>query len=190
MWSAVWYTWELLSYHHTSSCNHLSFPSATSTPPNAHHHTLPNTHHPWGVAWYSREHTTQILSPSVPWQAPLDDTVADFWRMIWEQETRVVVMLTDFVEKGIDKCADYLPPSETLDCHRLYGDFQVSESCLSTPLPNDWCPGAGECMSSVSVLAKLNWHEQTWLIYHFDSNNMNLINLLVAFFPFMVWYIS
>ncbi|KAG0715005.1 Tyrosine-protein phosphatase non-receptor type 7 [Chionoecetes opilio] len=59
-------------------------------------------------------------------QAPLDDTVADFWRMIWEQETRVVVMLTDFVEKGIDKCADYLPPSETLDCHRLYGDFQVT----------------------------------------------------------------
>lgn len=49
--------------------------------------------------------------------------------MIWEQETRVVVMLTDFVEKGIDKCADYLPPSETLDCHRLYGDFQVSETC-------------------------------------------------------------
>nr|XP_045593197.1 uncharacterized protein LOC123754903 isoform X5 [Procambarus clarkii] len=59
-------------------------------------------------------------------QAPLDDTVADFWRMIWEQETKVVVMLTDFVEKGIDKCADYLPPSETLDCHRLYGDFQVT----------------------------------------------------------------
>ncbi|KAK4292782.1 hypothetical protein Pmani_034474 [Petrolisthes manimaculis] len=59
-------------------------------------------------------------------QAPLDDTVADFWRMIWEQETRVVVMLTDFVEKGIDKCADYLPPSETLDCHRVYGDFQVT----------------------------------------------------------------
>ncbi|XP_063857253.1 mucin-2-like isoform X4 [Scylla paramamosain] len=59
-------------------------------------------------------------------QAPLDDTVADFWRMVWEQEARVVVMLTDFVEKGIDKCADYLPPSETLDCHRLYGDFQVT----------------------------------------------------------------
>ncbi|XP_045135459.1 mucin-2-like isoform X1 [Portunus trituberculatus] len=59
-------------------------------------------------------------------QAPLDDTVADFWRMVWEQESRVVVMLTDFVEKGIDKCADYLPPSETLDCHRLYGDFQVT----------------------------------------------------------------
>lgn len=59
-------------------------------------------------------------------QAPLDETVQDFWRMIWEQETRVIVMMTDFVEKGIDKCADYLPPSETLDCHRLYGDFQVT----------------------------------------------------------------
>ncbi|XP_037780273.1 tyrosine-protein phosphatase non-receptor type 1-like [Penaeus monodon] len=46
--------------------------------------------------------------------------------MVWEQETRVIVMLTDFVEKGIDKCADYLPPSETLDCHRVYGEFQVT----------------------------------------------------------------
>ncbi|CAL4068370.1 unnamed protein product, partial [Meganyctiphanes norvegica] len=59
-------------------------------------------------------------------QAPLDETVQDFWRMVWEQESRVIVMITDFVEKGIDKCADYLPPSETLDCHRLYGDFQVT----------------------------------------------------------------
>lgn len=52
--------------------------------------------------------------------------------MVWEQETRVIVMLTDFVEKGIDKCADYLPPSETLDCHRVYGEFQVCTYLLNS----------------------------------------------------------
>jgi hypothetical protein len=25
-----------------------------------------------------------------------------------------------------EKCVDYLPPSEVLDCHRLFGDFQVT----------------------------------------------------------------
>nr|CAD7400813.1 unnamed protein product [Timema poppensis] len=59
-------------------------------------------------------------------QAPLQSTITDFWRMIWEQQTRVILMLTDLVEDGKEKCADYLPPSEVTDCHRLFGDFQVT----------------------------------------------------------------
>nr|CAD7576162.1 unnamed protein product [Timema californicum] len=59
-------------------------------------------------------------------QAPLQSTITDFWRMVWEQQTRVILMLTDLVEDGKEKCADYLPPSEVTDCHRLFGDFQVT----------------------------------------------------------------
>jgi len=25
-----------------------------------------------------------------------------------------------------ERCADYLPPSEVLDCHRLFGDYQIT----------------------------------------------------------------
>ncbi|CAB3385403.1 Hypothetical predicted protein [Cloeon dipterum] len=59
-------------------------------------------------------------------QAPMESTVADFWRMIWEQQSKVVLMLTDLEENGVEKCADYMPPSEVLDCHRLFGDFHVT----------------------------------------------------------------
>lgn len=59
-------------------------------------------------------------------QAPLDTTVTDFWRMIWEQQCKVIIMLTDLVENGVEKCTEYVPPSEVTDCHRLYGDFQVT----------------------------------------------------------------
>ncbi|XP_032675621.1 uncharacterized protein LOC116846193 isoform X2 [Odontomachus brunneus] len=59
-------------------------------------------------------------------QAPLDTTVIDFWRMIWEQHCKVIIMLTHLVENGVEKCTEYIPPSEVTDCHRLYGDFQVT----------------------------------------------------------------
>ncbi|XP_076642720.1 uncharacterized protein LOC143353336 isoform X2 [Halictus rubicundus] len=59
-------------------------------------------------------------------QAPMESTVTDFWRMIWEQQCKVIIMLTDLVENGVEKCTEYIPPSEITDCHRLYGDFQVT----------------------------------------------------------------
>ncbi|XP_076285641.1 uncharacterized protein LOC143211668 isoform X2 [Lasioglossum baleicum] len=59
-------------------------------------------------------------------QAPMESTVTDFWRMIWEQQCKVIIMLTDLVENAVEKCTEYIPPSEITDCHRLYGDFQVT----------------------------------------------------------------
>ncbi|RZF49267.1 hypothetical protein LSTR_LSTR002888 [Laodelphax striatellus] len=59
-------------------------------------------------------------------QAPMQSTVNDFWRMIWEQQSKLILMLTDLHENGVEKCFDYLPPSEVLDCHRLFGDYQVT----------------------------------------------------------------
>ncbi|XP_052742344.1 mucin-17 [Bicyclus anynana] len=58
-------------------------------------------------------------------QAPLPHTVVDFWRMLWEQNSRVIVMLTEYMENGIEKCYEYLPPSEISDNRRTFGEFQI-----------------------------------------------------------------
>ncbi len=33
-------------------------------------------------------------------QGPVPGTMADFWQMVWEQNTHVVVMITNFIEGG------------------------------------------------------------------------------------------
>ncbi|XP_014773723.1 mucin-5AC [Octopus bimaculoides] len=58
-------------------------------------------------------------------QAPLECTVADFWRMVWEQQARVIVMLTDMDERGMPKGTPYCPDAEDVSSVRLYGDHQV-----------------------------------------------------------------
>jgi len=42
-------------------------------------------------------------------QAPLESTVCDFWRCIWEKKVEVVVMLTREEENGKIKCHKYWP---------------------------------------------------------------------------------
>uniref|UniRef100_A0A8C7ZPL7 Receptor-type tyrosine-protein phosphatase epsilon n=1 Tax=Oryzias sinensis TaxID=183150 RepID=A0A8C7ZPL7_9TELE len=41
--------------------------------------------------------------------SPKEDTVADFWRMVWEQKVATVVMLTNLKERKEDKCYQYWP---------------------------------------------------------------------------------
>ncbi|KAK2492584.1 hypothetical protein MC885_011619, partial [Smutsia gigantea] len=42
-------------------------------------------------------------------QGPLAQTVGDFWRLVWEQQSSTLVMLTDCVESGRVKCEHYWP---------------------------------------------------------------------------------
>ena len=38
---------------------------------------------------------------------PLEHTAHDFWQMIWEQQTLVIVMLARVIEKNSNKCFQY-----------------------------------------------------------------------------------
>ncbi|CAF4693516.1 unnamed protein product, partial [Rotaria sp. Silwood1] len=46
-------------------------------------------------------------------QGPLQATSSHFWQMIWEQNSRVIVMLTRLIEKGCTKCWLYYPDYQT-----------------------------------------------------------------------------
>uniref|UniRef100_A0A8C8BUQ9 protein-tyrosine-phosphatase n=1 Tax=Otus sunia TaxID=257818 RepID=A0A8C8BUQ9_9STRI len=66
---------------------------------------------------------TLLRSPFVfsPAPGPMQETVKDFWRMIWQENSASVVMVTNLVEVGRVKCVRYWP-----DDTEVYGDIKVT----------------------------------------------------------------
>ena len=88
-------------------------------------------------------------------QSPFDEeTVLDFWRMIYQYEVRVVVMMAKIVEDNIVKCTQYWPTSGRAS----YGSFILDLVNLQQ--------FAGYCIRTVKVRTKddPHWH----IVYIFD----------------------
>jgi len=66
-------------------------------------------------------------------QAPIPSSIPDFWRMIWEQEVPVIIMLTKLFERGqIIKAHTYWSKTigETMNC----GDISLYSLTLKLKL--------------------------------------------------------
>ncbi len=77
---------------------------------------------------------TYYLFPSRPFTnyslftiiGPKDKTVVDYWRMVWEEQVAVVVMVTRCVEVGKRKCAQYWPESDSGSSK--HGNYSITVS--------------------------------------------------------------
>ena len=88
-------------------------------------------------------------------QSPFDeDTVLDFWRMIYQYEVRVIVMMAKIVEDNIVKCTQYWPTNGRAS----YGRFILDLVNLQQY--------AGYCIRTVKVRTKDDPHWQ--IVYIFD----------------------
>ncbi|XP_057298434.1 receptor-type tyrosine-protein phosphatase delta-like [Hydractinia symbiolongicarpus] len=75
-------------------------------------------------------------------QGPMKNTVDDFWRLCWEQNVQIIVMMTKLEERGRNKCERYWPTSgvetygtikveikdETNLCHYCIRTFEISST--------------------------------------------------------------
>uniref|UniRef100_A0A8C4RD27 protein-tyrosine-phosphatase n=1 Tax=Eptatretus burgeri TaxID=7764 RepID=A0A8C4RD27_EPTBU len=53
--------------------------------------------------------------------SPLPETICDFWRMVWQEQTASIIMVTNLVEVGRVKCCRYWP-----DDREVYGPIKVT----------------------------------------------------------------
>ncbi|XP_062324074.1 receptor-type tyrosine-protein phosphatase kappa [Osmerus eperlanus] len=77
-------------------------------------HTTPS------LIWLYRD-GYQRPSHYIATQGPVHETVYDFWRMVWQEQSACIVMVTNLVEVGRVKCYKYWP-----DDAEVYGDFKVT----------------------------------------------------------------
>ncbi|KAL3867981.1 hypothetical protein ACJMK2_040822 [Sinanodonta woodiana] len=52
-------------------------------------------------------------------QGPMENTLNDFWRMIWQLKTMKIVMLTNLTEGSGRKCMQYWPDEESVDFGKI-----------------------------------------------------------------------
>ncbi|CAB3367774.1 Hypothetical predicted protein [Cloeon dipterum] len=62
-------------------------------------------------------------------QGCLPSTTGDFWHMVWQEGTRVIVMTTKEIERGKNKCARYWPDDGQV---KEYGAVKVKNICESS----------------------------------------------------------
>ncbi|XP_070183968.1 receptor-type tyrosine-protein phosphatase mu-like, partial [Littorina saxatilis] len=58
-------------------------------------------------------------------QGPMDTTAGDFWRMVWQEKTTDIVMLTNMKEGEKEKCFQYWPEESG---HVTYGPITVTST--------------------------------------------------------------
>jgi len=107
-------------------------------------------------------------------QAPMPSTIPDFWRMIWEQEVPVIVMLTKLFERGQIRAHAYWPDKvgETMN----YGDISVQF---------DFETGVGPIDIKFFILSRMNetrkvahLHYASWPDFGVPSSTREILNLV------------
>ncbi|XP_065193490.1 tyrosine-protein phosphatase non-receptor type 9-like [Sycon ciliatum] len=77
---------------------------------------LPNGEYAAGSDYIHANYVCGLHQPKtyILTQAPMESTFGDFWRMVWEQKLRVIVMAANLVENSLTKCFCYWPEANSI----------------------------------------------------------------------------
>lgn len=108
-------------------------------------------------------------------QAPLENTVVDFWRMTWEYEAYSIVMLTTMNELQEGQCAYYLPRREEFI---VYGLLMVEVE--TEDQRNGFCRRRLRVTNTKSgeIRSIYHFHFKEWAERSIPLNGMGLLDMM------------
>ena len=116
-------------------------------------------------------------------QGPLPETFADFWRMVWEQRSSTIVMLTKLEERGRIKCDQVCCQRFDRKCnHQFLDQLSVLMYFLKNPWttlffsPQYWPSRGTECYGVMSVTLTDTQELATYVIRTFQLQRVSPAN--------------
>ncbi|XP_076252451.1 protein tyrosine phosphatase 10D isoform X4 [Rhynchophorus ferrugineus] len=109
-------------------------------------------------------------------QGPLHSTRDDFWRMVWESNSRAIIMLTRCVEKGREKC-DHYWPYDSMPVY--YGDISVQ--ILNETRYPDWNISEFLVCRGDQQRVVRHFHFSTWPDFGVPNPPHTLVRFVRAF---------
>ncbi|XP_031781216.1 tyrosine-protein phosphatase non-receptor type 1 isoform X1 [Nasonia vitripennis] len=71
-------------------------------------------------------------------QGPLPNTAGHFWLMVWEQNSKAIIMLNKVIEKNRLKCHQYWPQENLSDQTMMYPDVDLKVEYISKTSSSDY----------------------------------------------------
>lgn len=86
-----------------------------------------------GILQLEQAHRQYILT-----QGPLPNTAGHFWLMVWEQNSKAVLMLNKVIEKDQVKCHQYWPLEGSSDHTMMFPDVGLKVEYISKTESSDY----------------------------------------------------
>ncbi|KAG1943333.1 receptor-type tyrosine-protein phosphatase alpha [Pimephales promelas] len=109
-------------------------------------------------------------------QGPLQHTIEDFWRMIWEWRSCSIVMLTELEERGQEKCAQYWSSDGVMVCGDISIELKREEESESYTVRDLLVTNNRENKSR----AVRQFHFHGWPEVGIPSDGKGMINIIAA----------
>nr|XP_023652402.1 tyrosine-protein phosphatase non-receptor type 1 isoform X2 [Paramormyrops kingsleyae] len=111
-------------------------------------------------------------------QGPLPNTCGHFWEMVWEQQSRGVVMLNRVVEKGSVKCAQYWPSHANREM--VFEDTNFKLTLVSENVKSYYTVRHLELenLSTQETREILHFHYTTWPDFGVPESPASFLNFL------------
>uniref|UniRef100_A0A182P4Y4 Protein-tyrosine-phosphatase n=1 Tax=Anopheles epiroticus TaxID=199890 RepID=A0A182P4Y4_9DIPT len=117
--------------------------------------------------YINASYVDSLLKPNayIVTQGPTEDTVLDFWRMVWQENCSAIVMLTKTFDFTKVMCVQYWPPNKEKE--EIYGDMHIT-------------------IQSEEELA--NFHIRTFRLFKLNKDNVVAEERFLLQFHYTEWH--